>query len=224
MISLPRALRVCRSAVRALSMTSSAMPMSSRYFLLCWWCRCVVVIRWIASIRRRAARAIAKPLDTPALHRFGEAADQACHHAYPIPQQRVDGRMMNVGLHHRGVDTQLLAVLQFEVDRRMHHQIIDRLERFGREPGEAAVECIVSRHRKTIEVRELAQCASIRNPLPQFAIVPVLDAPETQRAQYRLRRQAAATSLGFLQTPSQIAADLLDHVLLVVKKIGNGLQ
>src|SRR5882757_4782399 len=56
MISLPRALRVCRSAVRVLSMTSSAMPMSSRYFPLCWWCRCVVVIRWIASIRRRAAR------------------------------------------------------------------------------------------------------------------------------------------------------------------------
>src|SRR5712672_2520824 len=56
MISLPRALQVCRSAVRALSMTSSAMPMSSRYFPLCWWCRCVVVIRWIASIRRRAAR------------------------------------------------------------------------------------------------------------------------------------------------------------------------
>src|ERR1700704_78421 len=94
----------------------------------------------------------------------------------------------------------------------------------GREPGEAAVECIVSRHRQTIEVRELAQCASIGNPLAQFAIVPVLDAHENQRAQDLLRRQAAATSLGFLQTPSQIAADLLDHVLLVVKKIGNGLQ
>src|SRR6267378_3529808 len=62
------------------------------------------------------------------------------------------------------------------------------------------------------------------NPLAQFAIVPVLDAHENQRAQDLLRRQAAATSLGFLQTPSQIAADLLDHVLLVVKKIGNGLQ
>src|ERR1700716_2114420 len=40
------------------------------------------------------ARAIAKPLDTPALHRFGEAADQARNHAYHIPQQRVVGRMM----------------------------------------------------------------------------------------------------------------------------------
>src|SRR6266851_1615301 len=122
------------------------------------------------------ARAIAKPLDTPALHRFSEAADQARNHAYHVPQQRVVGRMMNVGLHHRGVDAQLLAVLQSEVDRRLHHQIIDRLERLGREPGEAAMERIVSRHRQTIEVRELAQCASIGNPLAQFAILPVLDA------------------------------------------------
>ena len=73
--------------------------------------------------------------------------------------------MMNVGLHHRGVDTQLLAVLQSELDGRLHHQIIDRLERLGREPIEAAVERIVSRHRQTIEVRELAQCTSVGNPL-----------------------------------------------------------
>src|SRR6266851_1803308 len=170
------------------------------------------------------ARAIAKPLDTPALHRFSEAADQARNHAYHVPQQRVVGRLMNVGLHHRGVDAQLLAVLQSEVDRRLHHQIIDRLERLGREPSEAAVERIVSRHRQTIEVGELAQGASIGNPLAQFAIIPVLDAHENQRAQDLLRRQAAATSLGFLQAPRQIAADLFDHVLLVVKKIGNGLQ
>jgi hypothetical protein len=39
-----------------------------------------------------------------------------------------------------------------------------------------------------------------------------------------LRRQATATRLGLLQTPPQIAADLFDYVLLVVKKIGNRLQ
>jgi hypothetical protein len=51
------------------------------------------------------------------------------------------------------------------LDRRLHHQIIDRLERLGREPIEAAVERIVSRHWQTIEVRELAQRASVGNPL-----------------------------------------------------------
>src|SRR6266568_7708310 len=66
--------------------------------------------------------------------------------------------------------------------------------------------------------------ASCRGTGRQFAIVPVLDAHKNQRAQDLLRRQAAATSLGVLQAPCQIAADLFDHVLLVVKKIGNGLQ
>src|SRR5229473_210076 len=92
------------------------------------------------------------------------------------------------------------------------------------EPIASAVERIVSRHRQTIEICEPAQGASIGNPLAQFAIVPVLDAHQYQRAQDLLRRHAAATSLGVLQAPYQIAADLLDHVFLVVEKIGNGLQ
>src|SRR5450631_2257732 len=85
-------------------------------------------------------------------------------------------------------------------------------------------ECIVSRHRQTIEIGELAQRASIGNPLAQFAIVPVLDAHENQRAQDLLRCDAAATSLGVLQAPYQIAADLLDHIFLIVEKVGDGLQ
>ena len=206
-------------------MTSSAMPMSSRYVPVCCSWRCLVVIRWISCIRRRADRVRSR---NPLIRRRSSAAarrtDQARDDANDIPQQRVVGRMMNVGLHHRGVDTQLLAVLQSELDRRLHHQIIDRLERLGRQPIEAAVERVVSRHRQTIEVGELAQCASVGNPLAQFAIVPVLDAHQNQRAQHLLRRQAAATGLGLLQAPRQIAADLLDHVLLVVKKIGNRLQ
>src|ERR1700674_1997092 len=172
----------------------------------------------------RRSRPISETLDTAASQRFGEATDQARNDANDIPQQRAVGRMMNVGLHHRGVDAQLLTVFQSEPDRRLHHQIIDRLERPGCEPSEAAGECIMSRHRQTIEVGELAQGASIGNPLAQFAIVPVLDAHENQRAQDLLRRQAAATSVSVLQAPYQIAADLLDHVLLVVKKIGDGLQ
>jgi hypothetical protein len=113
----------------------------------------------------RRSRSISEPLDTPARKRCGEATDQARDDANDIPQQRIVGRMMNVGLHHRGVDTQLLAVFQSELDRRLHHQIIDRLERLGRQPIEAAVERIVSRHWQTIEVCELAQCASVGNPL-----------------------------------------------------------
>ena len=71
----------------------------------------------------RRSRSISKSLDTPALQRFGEATDQARNDPNDIPQQRIVGRMMNVGLHHRGVDTQLLATFQSEFDRRLHHQI-----------------------------------------------------------------------------------------------------
>jgi hypothetical protein len=52
--------------------------------------------------------------------------------------------MMNVGLHHRGVDAQLLVILQSEFDHRLHHQIIDCLQCLGRQPIEAAMERIVS--------------------------------------------------------------------------------
>src|SRR5450631_2351940 len=132
MMSLPRAFPVRRSAVRALSMTSPAMPINSRYVAVCCSWRCLDVIRWILlhSTSRRS-RPIAKPLDTPASQRRGEVTDQARDDANDIPQQRVVGRMMNVGLHHRGVDAQLLAILQSEFDRRLHHQIIDCLQRLG---------------------------------------------------------------------------------------------
>jgi hypothetical protein len=62
-------------------------------------------------------RAIAETLDPPAFHRLGQLANQTRDHAYYVPQQRVDGRVMNVRLHHRGIDPQLRAVLQAKVNR-----------------------------------------------------------------------------------------------------------
>ena len=103
---------------------------------------------------------------------------------------------MNVGLDHRGVDAQPLAVLQPKPDCRLHHKIIDRLQCLRRQPIEATVERIVEGHRPTIEVGKLAQRESVGNALAQFAIGPVLDAHQNQRAQHLLRRQATATRLG----------------------------
>jgi hypothetical protein len=80
-----------------------------------------MAIRWIVCIRRRADRVDRTP-DTSALQRCGEATDQARDDANDIPQQRAVGRMMNAGLHHRGIDTQLLAVFQSELNCRPHHQ------------------------------------------------------------------------------------------------------
>src|SRR6516164_2965479 len=172
----------------------------------------------------RRSRPIAKPLDTPAFQHCGEVIDQARDDANDIPQQRVVGRMMDVGLHHCCIDTQLLAVLQSEVDGRLHHQFIDRPKRLGRQPIEAAVERVMSRHRHTIEVRELAQCVSIGNPLAQFAIVPILDAHQNQRAQDLLWRQSMAASIGILQTLPKIVTNRCDHLFVVVKKVRDRLQ
>ena len=93
-----------------------------------------------------------------------------------------------------------------------------------RQPIEAAIECIVLGHRLAVEISELAQHQSVGDPFAQLAIVPVLDAHENQRAQDLLRRQPAATAPRLLQTSHQIAPDPLDHLLLVVKEVGNRLQ
>jgi ChaC-like protein len=71
-----------------------------------------------------------------------------------------------------------MTVLHSKFDRRPHHKLIDRLERRGRQPMKAAMGRIVSSHRQIIKVGELAQRATIGNPLAQFAVVPVLDAHE----------------------------------------------
>src|SRR6267142_2479220 len=74
------------------------------------------------------------------------------------------------------------------------------------------------------QARDHAQRIAVGDPLPQFAIVPVLDAHQHQRTQHLLRRQATATGRGVLQASYQIASDPFDHVLLDVEKIGNSLQ
>ena len=88
--------------------------------------------------------------------------------------------MMNVGLDHRGVDTQLSAVLQTEPDRGLNHQIIDGFERLRRQPIEAAVEGVMFGHRIAVEIGELTQRHTVGDPFAQFAIIPVLHPHQSQ--------------------------------------------
>ena len=60
---------------------------------------------------------------------------------------------MNVGLHDRGIDPQLRAVLQSKTNRRLNHQVVDGPERLRRQPIEAAIEGIMLRHRPAVEFR-----------------------------------------------------------------------
>src|SRR5207245_8356173 len=70
------------------------------------------------------------------------------------------------------------------------------------------------------EAAKPTQREFLGNPLAQNAIVSVLEQHQNQRAQDLSRRQSAATTSGLLQSSHQIAPDPLDHVPLVVEKVG----
>src|SRR5262245_61544198 len=111
----------------------------------------------------RRARVIAKTLDTPTFHSFGQVTNRARDDAHNVPQKRVVGRMMNVGLHHRGVDPQLATVLQTKINSRSHDKVVDSSDGIRPKPVEVAIERMVPGYRRTIKIRELAQRHAIRD-------------------------------------------------------------
>src|ERR1700688_54545 len=90
--------------------------------------------------------------------------------------------MMNVGLHHRGVDPQLRAALQSELDRCPNHQIVDRSQRLWGQTDEATLKGVMLRHRRAVGVGELTKRQSICDAFTQLAIVPVLEPHQNQIA------------------------------------------
>src|SRR5262245_24890397 len=128
----------------------------------------------------RRARVIAKTLDTPPFHGFGQVTNRARDDAHHVPQQRVVGRMVNVGLHHRGVDPQLATVLQTKINRCVHDKVVDSSDGIRPKPVEVAMERMVPGYRLTIKIRELAQRHSIRDAFTQFTVVPILNAFENE--------------------------------------------
>jgi hypothetical protein len=75
-----------------------------------------------------------------------------------------------------------------------------------------------------VELRKAAQRVAIVNALAQFAIVPVLDAHESQRAQGLGGGDAVAPGAGLLQAALQIQADLLDQGGVPVEECVDTLQ
>ena len=103
-MSLPRFLPVFSNTIRALSTTSSATPISARYVLLALDGAASSSCAGFLGIRRRAARVRSrKPLIRGHSSALAKRPTQRVTRCSHVPQ-RVVGRMMNVGLHHRGVD------------------------------------------------------------------------------------------------------------------------
>src|SRR6267378_608236 len=132
--------------------------------------------------------------------------------------------MMNVGLYDRRVHAKFLAIFQTHIHCRLHDQLIDGLQRLRSQPVKGTVESTVLRHRLAVEIRELAQRVPVGDPFAQLAEIPILDPPEDQGAQHLLWGQSIATGSGIFQTLFQITSYRLDHLFVVVQKIGDGLQ
>src|SRR5215472_15621560 len=81
---------------------------------------------------------------------------------------------MNIGFHHGGIDAQLLAIFQAELDGGLDHSLIDRLHRVRGKPIEGTVESIMLGHAVAVEVGKGAQGIAVVDAFAQFAIIPVL--------------------------------------------------
>ncbi len=132
--------------------------------------------------------------------------------------------MMNVRFHHGGVDPQLRAVLQAQIDRRLNDRVIDRLHRRGREPVERAVERVVFRDHLARELREIPQRIAVGDPFAQFPIVPVLYAHQDQRSQDLRGGHALPSGGRFLEAPRQVAPHPVDEGRVRVEEGRDGLQ
>src|SRR5712692_2149663 len=126
---------------------------------------------------------------------------------------------MNVGLDHRGVDTECLAVFQTEFNGCLHHRLIDSFQRRRGQPIEGAVEGIVLGDAVAVKLRKAVQGIAIVDALAQFAIVPAFDAHECERAEGLLGGDPTAPRARVLQVPLEIAAHLLDQGWLLLQEL-----
>ncbi len=83
---------------------------------------------------------------------------------------------MNIGLDYGAVDPELIAILQSPINRGLHEQLIDGVERLGSKAIEGTVEGVVFGYRLAAEIGETAQGVAVGDAFAQFAKVPALDA------------------------------------------------
>ena len=106
----------------------------------------------------------------------------------------------------------------------MNDFLVDVPQRLWGELEKGAVESIMFGNGVAVEVSKATQGEAVVDTLTQFAIVPVFDPHQNQRAQDLRWRHARAPGARFFQAPFQILTDLLDQRFLLIEESGDGLQ
>src|SRR5262252_1053252 len=132
-----------------------------------------------ASAATPRPRRVVEPVDAPA-DCIKKAAHRAGHDADSVPEQSIVGGMMNIGLHHRGISPELLAIFQFHFNSRLNDQIVDDFECLRCQAVEGLIERLMLRYWPAVEISELAKRDSVGDPLTQLTQVPVLYPLENQ--------------------------------------------
>ena len=126
--------------------------------------------------------------------------------------------------HHRRVDTQLLAVFQFQLNGSLHHGLIEGPNRIWRQSHEGAVEGVVLGNPVAVKEGKPAQSIAVVDAFAQFAVIPVLDAHQQQGTEGLLGADAVASRAGVLQAPFQVEAHMLDQHRMVFEKAHDAAQ
>ena len=192
---------------------------------VCWRGRCAGVRRLISCMRRRARRVRSANPRRALRHVRAETLDQPGEDADRIPEQRVVGGEMDVGLDDGGVDAELGAVLEAEPDGGLDDGVVEGADGGRREPQKGAIEGVVLGHGLGVEGREAPQRVAVGDALAQFAEIPGLDPLEHEGAEHLGGVQAVAPRPRAPEPAHQIGVDERDERLLMgVEKVGEGLH
>lgn len=171
----------------------------------------------------RAARSLGETLHSSG-KQIVEIFHEPCDDPHSIPQQAAIRWVVNVGFDDGRVNPQFLAVFQSQGDSRFDDDFVDRFKRCRGEPVKSPVKSVMLGNELAVETSESPQGISVCDPFAQFAVIPVLDPHQSERAQHLLCAQPVPPDLGIFQATLQVAAYLLDQVSVLVDKVGDRLQ
>ncbi len=150
--------------------------------------------------------------------------NEACDDPDRIPKEGAIRGEMDVGLDDRGVDAELVCVLETEVHGRLDNGVVDGANGLGCHPVEGPIEGLVARYRTRSEVREDAQRVTVGDAFPELAQIPVLDAAEDEGTEDAGGSHPIPPGGGMSEAANEILMDSIHEILLGIDEIRDGLQ